>query len=427
MKKSKLILVLIISILLIAIIIGILLLNLNNKTQQTRNETNSTSMSQVEIDQQENENYNNIPPDYTEEVGLQEFFTVDNCISKYLSYLNISTIDEETTSRAQLEEKIRAILSSKNTNIQFLQENNIFIPVKIQKSNSSRVVSYKVYGIIANNELEYKNDTYFVVNLDTSNKTYSIEPLGSSYASIDEIQVTNIEEIQENSYNNFTYQELTDEYKYKQLFNQMKRLMLAKPEIAYDYLEENYKSKRFENYEYFKNFIDNNRDRLVDVFPQKYKVDDDPNDILLIDQYGNWYEFIVTGTMKYTAKIDNNIVLLSRDIQKYKTYTEEEKIKFNISRWIEMLNTRDYKFAYKYLDETFKEENYKTQEDFEQYMSSKYPSRYNVSVSNIEKDGNVYSAEVELNIPDEDFSDKYMTVIMRLDEGTNFTMSFSEE
>ena len=34
-----------------------------------------------------------------------------------------------------------------------------------------------------------------------------------------------------------------------------KRILLAKPELAYEYLDEEYKNERFGSYEYFNNYV----------------------------------------------------------------------------------------------------------------------------------------------------------------------------
>lgn len=386
MKKSKLILI--ISFVIIIIIVFLLLKKDNIK----ENKENNVDLPE-DIEQDNNEKYVNVPPDFTTDVGWQEFYTVANCISKYI--------------RLQSETK-----------------DNFFIPVQVQKSKVSDIMVYKAYGIMTDVDIVYKNDLYFIVKLDTLNKTFEVEKTDSKYSNISRIEAANLDEIKKNENNEFEYEEVNDEYNYKEIFKNMKRLMLAKPEIAYQNLDEDYKINRFGDYEYFKKFVNDNRDRLITIDAVGYKDYGDGN-FVLKDEYDNYYEFNVEGVMKYKAKIDNHIFLFDKDKVNYKKLKKEEKVKYNITRWIKMLNSRDYKYAYEKLDDTFKENNYKTQQIFEKFIKTKYPDRYNVSISNIKSEDNIYSAELELTINGEKYTEKYMTVIIRIDEGEDFTISFS--
>lgn len=379
------------------------------------------------------------PDEINEELDYNEFCTILNCINQYLDANNSSNSvyiirDEEgdytsEIDKEELNRRVQSLISTNyNGNVEIFENKNAFIPIEmLLKTQGSVVQSYIAYGVLSNIDMEYQKDAYYIVNLDTVNQTFSIEELDESNINIREIKVAELKEIEKNEYNNYKNQKVNNEDKYKLIFNNIKRLMLTKSEIAYEYLDDDYKAKRFGSYEKFRQYIENNREHLIGITPKKYEVEDDGTKLLLADQYGVWYEFNITSPMKYTAKIDNHIIMLDSDVKDYKDYSEEAKVKYNVNRWIKMINSKDYEIAYKYLDETFKEENYPTEEQFTRFIQEKYTDWYNNVEINVQQDGNTYTAKVELNVDGEEFTDKYMTIYMKLDKDTDFTMSFDAE
>ena len=378
MKNNKL-LISIIIIFIIIVIISIILLTMNNNNLKNENEIQNQNQEIINVNNEieDNSNIQNVPPDFSNDVSFQEYFTVSNCISKSLD------------------------------------ETIIFSPISIKKLNSGNVVNYTVYGVILDLNMNYIRDLNSIVKLDTKNLTFLLDN-----------NKEQLEKIESKNDNTFVYQELSDNYKFKQIFYNMKYLLLSKPEKFYNYLEEDYRDKRFGSYDKFLNYFNNNKNHLLSIIPKNYKIGETINDVKIRDQYGNWYEFKINGVLDYTVKLDNYIVMSEEDIEQYKKYDNGKKIKYNIQKWINMINSKDYEFAYNYLDETFKQQNYETLDKFKNLMQSKYPDYYdNVSVQ-IKNEGSVYSSEVQLSVKDDEYADKYMTIIMKLKEGTDFVLSF---
>lgn len=378
MKNNKL-LISIIIIFIIIVIISIILLTMNNNNLKNENEIQNQNQEIINVNNEieDNSNIQNVPPDFSNDVSFQEYFTVSNCISKSLD------------------------------------ETIIFSPISIKKLNSGNVVNYTIYGVILDLNMNYIRDLNSIVKLDTKNLTFLIDD-----------NKEQLEKIESKNDNTFVYQELSDNYKFKQIFYNMKYLLLSKPEKFYNYLEEDYRDKRFGSYDKFLNYFNNNKNHLLSIIPKNYKIGETINDVKIRDQYGNWYEFKINGVLDYTVKLDNYIVMSEEDIEQYKKYDNGKKIKYNIQKWINMINSKDYEFAYNYLDETFKQQNYETLDKFKNLMQSKYPDYYdNVSVQ-IKNEGSVYSSEVQLSVKDDEYADKYMTIIMKLKEGTDFVLSF---
>lgn len=380
------------------IIVILIVLLMTTGDNVNGNKTTSNNKNEVQNITDEGTKPSTLKEEEMLEVGYTDYFAVSNCISEYLDRTNI-----------------------KDANNYSVDEKIVFTPIKIAKATSGQVASYKVYGVTSNIDMEYKEDVYFIVNLDTRNKTYSVEQTDEN------MQVSKIEEISKNNDNTFTYQELSDEYKYKQIFNNMKKLMLVKPEIAYNYLDNEYKEKRFANYEEFFNHINNNRNIFIGINPEKYKKVDD-NIFIIQDQYGNRYQFKMSETMKYEAKIDNYIIMNDDDIERYyEKLDKEEQVEYSIQRWFKMLEYKDYRCAFEFLDEEFRNDKIGNLNNFINLIQNIYSENKKYNISKTKKDGNVYIVEVIISNPDDEFSDKYMNIIIRLDDNAEFTMSFSIE
>lgn len=433
MKRIKWIIVIIV---ILIIILSMVLVLTNNKIKQDNKDEENVEkvLTQEEIDQQENDKAENIPPGVSTDVGYDEFFTISNCISQYLDVINKNNssyygIDDNGNSVSIISEediikRINDIKSvNSNNNIQMISEKNIFTLIDVAKINQGGVNSYAAHGFTMNLNNEYLKDMYFIVNLDTKNITFSIEQLYGNYSNLSEITTNKIEKIEKNENNQFIYQQINDQYKYKEYLLNFKKIMLCKPELAYQYLDEEYKKERFETYNDFYNYIQENKDTIKGITAKRYKTYDDNKKVIITDQNSNKMTFNITGTMKYTVSVDNYIVLADSDIEEYNKFEDNEKAEYNIKRWLKMINNKDYKYAYKFLDDTFKNEKYGTEEEFEQFIKNKYPDKYEYSISNLEENGNIYSAEVKL-YTQEEFSEKYLTIIIKSNNDASFSVSF---
>ena len=405
--------------------------NINNNTVQEENTTNEDGLNGESTPEELNA--------VNKEIDYQTFFTISNCISQYLDVRNMNNSnyygrdDNGNMVLNVTEDEIQKILKSLlSTNLKkdvpILQEKNIFTLVQAIRIIEANVDSYAVYGFTMNENNEYLKDMYFIVNLDKINNTFSIEELDGNYSDLNQISTNALESIEKNDYNTFSYQDIDEQYRYKKYLAHYKKILLGKPQLAFEYLDENYKNQRFGDYEYFTKYIQENRDIIKTVSPTRYKENNDNNEITIIDQYDNSYTFDITGTMQYKVKLDDYIILSESDIEKYNSYGDSKKVSFNINRWVKMLNSKDYKFAYEYLDKTFRENTFGSVEKFEQYMKEKYPMYYDdISYEDRAQEGNLYTVELELTNSKEEFSDKYMTIIMKLGEGTDFSLSFTTQ
>lgn len=395
--NSKKIKILIIVIIVIIVIIRLVMVLLDSDKKKNYNKTTSENQGKVEekeidIDDFEVEGINE---EVDNQIDYQTFFILSSCVSNYAT-------DGE-------DKYITAIVDA-------------------QRLIKDQVESYGVYAIAMDFSYNFKKECYFIVNLDRVNYTFSVEELEQKYSNLKDIPVNKLEKVEKEEYNEFDYEIINKEYVATKFFEHLKRLILSKPDIAYEKLDKNYRNKRFGSYEYFEQYVNNNRERISNIKPNKYKASEDGKIITVRDQEGNGYEFKVNGTMEYTAKIDNYIVLFDDDIERYYAkLDEEQQVEYNITRWFKMLSSKDFKYAYEFLDEEFRKQNYPDVNNFANYISQIYNSKNSFTLHDIKEEGNVFVAEVVITNEDDEFLNKYMNIIIRLDENTDFTMSFELE
>ena len=390
----------------------------------------------ISKDQKDNENYITVPPGKSTEVGYQEFYTVSSCVGKYIDSINKNnniyySNNEMEFNNEMFKERIKALLSEKfNGNISIKDEKYNFTAINVIKSFSNKNVdTYVVHGFISNVNMESFEDLYCVVNLDTKNYTFSIEPLNSRYNTIEEIEPEKIDNISKNEYNMFSYEPLSDEKKCTLYFNYIRRLMLVNPELAYTYIDEEYKSIRFKNYDNFVKYIQNNRNIILESVVKNYKINGEGTEIYILDQYSNIFKFNIEGIMKFKVQLDDYIVMLDEEIEKYNALSVQQKIVNCINRWIKMINSKDYEFAYNYLDKTFSENNFKGVENFEKYVKQKWPEFIDIKCSDYKEVNDVGTMKVKIsargtsNTENNKVIEK--TFIVKLLDDNNFVMSFN--
>ena len=107
----------------------------------------------------------------------------------------------------------------------------------------------------------------------------------------------------------------------------------------------------------------------------------------------------------------------------------------NVDKWMQMLNNRDYEAAFNVLDETFRNNNFNGDVNkFEAFMREKYPGHYDVSYINYsEQAGGICTQGLALNEIGTSNNnntiskEQMLTIIIKLKDDMNFTMSFTKD
>lgn len=443
-KKNNILLsIIIFTIMLIIVIIVLLIINLNKRNGDTNGYTKIEKVKLV---------------DTLENVKIRNnFYAVKQCLDKYyLNYMTLYNIEEyyyEIKDKNILKEneQINAKVLYNMLDKEYIKNKDITsdnIKTKLGKIKNSSIdivemyVSYKINNIevyLVKGRLIEKNtgsiNTFqVIVKIDTMNTTFSILPkeyVDEKYNNLsigNEINIEIIEKIEENKNNTFNYRYVDDETYIKDLFNKLRTEISYSLDLVYQNLDEEYKNEKFGTFEKFQKAIQKNNERYAKMQIGEYKKTkkDNNNAYICIDKNGNYYIFCEIAPMRYTLMLDTYTVDLPEFIEKYNSATNLEKVGYNIQKCIDAINNKDYSYVYKKLDDTFRSNNYSSEQVFENYIKN------NLFESNVvDKDvstktqNDIYVYNIIIKNKNNDDEKKKMTVIMKLGENTDFTMSFS--
>lgn len=423
--KKNVIIMLIVSLLILVIIVG--LINIVNKNI---------------IEEPVKEKIDFIKNDEVKSVSdTGKVFTVQKYIQKYLEQININNplyyIENERMDQSFMSEWVYSLLSEEYVSensitvdnvdeyVDKVEENLAFVPLKMNVLELGDITKYAVYGFCLDDDnIKYKKDLYFIFNVDNNNNTYSIEPL-NKIKSIEEIKLSDTKlVIKSNNYNDYEEDEYAEEDICEQYLIMFKRLMLAKPEKSYNYLNKEYKNAKFSSLQDYTKYIEDNRNRIINMGIRAYSKTDDK--YICKNQWNNYYIFNVKGALDYDVMLDIYTVNLKEFSDKYNNSREEDKVAMNISKIEGAINNRDYKYVYDKLDETFKNNKFGNLENFERYVCENFFEINKLKGESISNEGNnIYVYKINMTDVENQNNAKSLTVIMKLLDNLDFTMSFN--
>lgn len=437
MKKIKY--VLIICIILAILLIVIILINNRNKNNQGISET------QESIEIMKNET---VQEEAEQIINIEEYIEVKNCANAYLNAININNsayygYDEngdytnlmtEEDINANMYEVLSAEYINKNSinteNIRnyvyAIEEDCFFVPVElIEKGSNENIKSFGVYGIIVSQEYEMLMEGYIIINIDEGNNTFSIEQVANK-DELNNIEIEVPDIIEEKNNNVYTAIGTTYEDIIQGYIDDYKRLAIAYPELAYDnFLDEEYKSKKFESVDEYKEYINENRDKIELLAPEKYEVSEQDNytRYLILSNSGQYIIIKAETPSKYKFILDTYTIDIPEFTEKYNSSAEQQKVALNIDKFIQALNAADYKYAYNCLADSFKNNYFKTQEEFETYAKENFYKSNTITYNQFNIQGEYYTYSVTIT-NQETNEGINKTFIMQLGEGTEFVLSF---
>lgn len=108
--------------------------------------------------------------------------------------------------------------------------------------------------------------------------------------------------------------------------------------------------------------------------------------------------------------------------------SEEDRIESYIGEFISLIEEKNYSQAYNKLNANFKNNYFKTVEDFEKYAESKYPSNPNIEYSSIEKIGEIYLIQTKItDVIDSSFQEVSQKFVVRENGANDYTISFEAD
>ena len=345
----------------------------------------------------------------------------DDDSGQYSSYQEEKNIDlsEKDTSTTTLNILLNCI--NNNTNYTFIKD------IYVQRNDNINV--YAVYGIQNNKNI------YYIISLDYNNFSYNIKQ-------VTEDECNNIKDGKENDYIKITNIEINNDNKFElnvmsdvqtsaMYYNIIKNVLNSEPEVLYNLLlGDEYKQKRFSNIEAFNEFVNQNKSKYNNMKLSKYakyKYDGYVQYVCL-DNNGDY--FVINNNVdngEYKVLLDTYTVDQQEFIKKYDSASDNEKAGYDINKFFEAINAKDYKYAYSCLAESFKQNNFTTQNQFENYIKNNFYNKNDVKYSNYRKEGNYYIYTVNIINSEDTTKSVQKDFIVNLKENRQFEMSFSVE
>ena len=435
MKNIKRLIIILALIIIIIITILIVLYNVNKKPDYGKGEVAKDGKITDEVEDVSD-------PDV--KIQKVEYFLINNAVNAYFQRLNLenSSYYNQDGSGISDDEKKKILIDIlsdsyvKNNNISTSNLGNIkmvkgqmfFVPLQMKKFHDGNVKTYLVKGISETINYKFVYDVCLIVNIDFFNNTFSIEPVDSEYENI--TGAVELQTIQKNEYNMMTKAITTVENITRDYINIYKRLALGRPDIAYEKMDKEYREKRFGTLDDFKKYVSDNQTEIMQINMTKLLGKENDGFVQYVgkDKYNNLYIFNEKSLLDYTIELDD-YTLDYKDknfLKKYKGSDAQYKMAYNIEKWVKMINNRDYKNAYSVLDDGFKAQNFKTEEDFINHMKEFYPLRYKVEYGETtEEDKGIYKQIIYLSDITGENKDKiFQNIVMKFEGNTNFRMSF---
>lgn len=210
-------------------------------------------------------------------------------------------------------------------------------------------------------------------------------------------------------------------------FNKYINNALQDIEQVYNLLNIEYREKKFGNIEEYKKYVENNKEMIIGNKLASYQTqkNGDNTRYICIDKNGKYYIFDETAIMEFTVILDAYTLDLPEFIEKYTSATEQQKVALNIEKFMQAINDKSYYYAYNCLADSYKNNYFKTQEEFENYVKENFYSNNTVGYNQFSQEGEVYTYSVVLTNK-ETGEQMNKTFIVKLEEGTDFVLSFNK-
>ena len=391
---------------------------------------------------------------------ISKFSIVENCIQQYYEILNDNSsalylrngeklYTDEEINQMRLDYLAKEYIAENNININNINDyinvsdfQKTIIPLQMKQLIKNPIEKYLVHGYTVDSNYNFIEEFYIFVNLDTVNKTFSIEPITEEYNNIDEIKYENENISIEKNENNY-YEEsiLNNEEIAKKYFSIYKKIVLSNSQLIYGYLDEEYRDKRFGSLENFEQYVQENKEEIVGSTIEGYTINsyEEYTEYTCQDQYNNIYTFDVSNPMKFSLKLDTYTIPTAEFKQTYDTADAQEKVVINTNKWILMINNQDYDNAYNVLSEEFRANYFPNKQDFINYIKENM-YRYNkMEATNFETRGNTYLCTIQLtDLTEGEYVDETKgtggsgytfewNIVMQLGNNYDFVMSFEVE
>lgn len=416
MKKIMIIMSIIV-ILIIILSIGLVLLKIQIKKDRAENFENTINM---EIDSK-----------IKLVTNTNEFFAVNSCITKYL--LNIMLEENQIVYSLLDELYVREYSITKDNIFEKIDymDNPVFYTNKMYvKQKDYNIYEYFITGRLINKgNLEVQNYSA-IIRLDKRNDIFSIIP--NEYIIDKKIKIQkeedfnflNSSKIEDKQYNTFEFENISNQTVIVDYINQIKDNIVYDVESSYQKLDNKYRQNNFATLEEYKKYLNANITKFYTMKLAKYKISEyeDYKQYICIDENDNYYIINEYSVGDFTFMLDEYSVNISQVDEAYKSKTDKEKAVFDVQKFIRAIRDSNYRLAYSFLAEQFKQNYFKTQTEFENYVKQFFKDE-NINNYSVTNEDNLFIVTVTMKNQNNIVQDKKF--IVNLKQGTDFELSFN--
>lgn len=440
MKKKRNIIIIVAT---IGIIIILIIANIAKKDNISKEEMNKIYSEAKE----NNEDVKDEKPIRTNRINT--YVTVEETIKSYIE--NIKNQNVELVMSVLNKEYIsKNNINSNNLSSSTQQYKNItsYKNIEMYEQNSEKFTAYYIKG-----QINDQGNVYFEIGVDVNNHTYDIMPITENEYTTKINQSTGERTIEKNENNSIEFKDYDNADIAKMYFDDYLKQMISNPEKAYNLLDKQYRETKFENYNGFVQYINANREKLELTYKmetldnndfekysdyldfklqhsnlgiKKYSIETYESYVQYTcqDAEGNYYIFSAQYPMDYSVVLDVYTTDTPYFKNMYSRSTDQNKAKLNLEKIQEALNNKDYKYIYSKLNATFKANNFATERQFETYMKDNFFDKNQITYNIVEKQGDAWLFNAKLNNANGK-EQKGINLVVKLNEGTEFEMSFS--
>lgn len=440
MKKKRNIIIIVAT---IGIIIILIIANIAKKDTISKEEMNKI-YSEVK---ENNEDVKDEKPIRTNRINT--YVTVEETIKNYIENtknqnveLVMSVLNKEYISKNNI--------NSNNLSSSTQQYKNItsYKNIEMYEQNSEKFTAYYIKG-----QINDQGNVYFEIGVDVNNHTYDIMPITKDEYTTKINKSSEKRTIEQNEYNNIEFKNYDNSDIAKMYFDDYLKQMISNPEVAYSLLDKQYREAKFGEYNEFVKYVNLNKEKFELTYKletldnndfenysdyldfktqnanlgiKKYSIESYNEYVQYIcqDAEGKNYIFSVQYPMEYTVMLDTYTTGTPYFKSKYNQTTDQNKAKMNLEKIQEALNNKDYKYIYNKLNQNFKANNFAKEAQLEEYIKNNFFEKNEITYNTVEQQGEAWLFNAKLSNA-QGKEQKGINLVVKLNEGTEFEMSFS--
>lgn len=367
------------------------------------------------------------------------YFVVQNIIKNYyklLTYYNNKQEQTQNTKNILYSYFDEDFINYKKLTLDNIEDylgkyNNLYVDInQVKYIESINLAVYFINGQVVEKETKISNNYNLMLVIDSQNSTFNlytedyIKERNWNNFSKDSFEILGYSKIENRIYNKYSYELIDDDTYCNTMFENFISRLKYNKEYSYSILDETYKEKKFQDLKAFEKYVENLQ--LDGIWLNQYKINkgEKNKEIICVDNKGRIWMFYEKTVMNYKVILDTYTVDLPEFIKSYNKSNEQEKTALNIKKIVDALNDEDYRYVYSKLADSFKEQNFKTLEAFEAYAKETFGIDNELELGRYEKTNNYETYSITLK---NNKSSVTKTIIMDLQDGTNFVFSFNVE